>query len=207
MMRCSSCWRSPLSWFSSIAISAALRCVLLGEQPDDALGDVHASGGVQARRHAEGDVAGAERTRAVEVAVGQQRPQPGIDRLAQAIEPQLGEDAVLAHQRYRIGDGRNGDHLQERRQQALAAGLLQQRLRNLEGHSRAAQRLAGILAALLIRIDHRQRLGHAFRMRQVMVGNDEVDAAALRGFGGGKGANAGIHADDDAECRARRPAR
>ena len=43
--------------------------VLFGEQLDDALGDVHASGGVQARGDAKGDVAGTERARAVELAV------------------------------------------------------------------------------------------------------------------------------------------
>src|ERR1035437_529855 len=36
-------------------------CILLGEQLDDVLGHVHAAGGVQARRYAEGDVAGAQR--------------------------------------------------------------------------------------------------------------------------------------------------
>ena len=35
-------------------------------------------------------------------------------------------------------------------------------------------------------------------MRQVVISNDEIDAAALRGFGGGKSANARVHADDHA---------
>ena len=34
-------------------------------------------------------------------------------------------------------------------------------------------------------------------MWQVVVGDDEVDAQALRGFSGGKGADAGVHADDE----------
>src|SRR5208283_2306823 len=63
--------------------------------------------------------------------------------------------------------------------------------------SGSAKRLAGVAAALLIRINHRERLRHAFRMWQVVVGDDQVDPSALRGFGSGKGADAGIHADND----------
>ncbi len=74
------------------------------------------------------------------------------------------------------------------------------RLRDLEGDASSAQRLAGILAALLVGIDDSQRLRHAFRLRQMMIGDDEVDAAACCGFRRGKGANAGIDADDQANA-------
>ena len=84
---------------------------------------------------------------------------------------------------------------------------IQQRLRDLEGDAGAAERLAGILAACLVGIHHGQRLRHAFGLRQVMVGDDEVEAAARGGFGGGEGANAGIDADDEANAVGRRPAR
>ncbi len=60
--------------------------------------------------------------------------------------------------------------------------------------------LHGILAAVLIGIDDRQRLRHAVRLRQMVVGDDEVEAAPRRGFGCGKSANAGIDADDEANA-------
>src|SRR5271165_5663190 len=49
-----------------------LRSVLLGEQANDALGHVHATGGVEPRSYAERDVTGAQRARAVKIAIGEQ---------------------------------------------------------------------------------------------------------------------------------------
>ena len=89
---------------------------------------------------------------------------PAFTGLRKSFQPELGEDAILAHQRHRIGNGRNRHHLEKRRQQSLASALHQQRLRDLERHSCAAQRLARIVAAVLIGIDHGQRFGHAFRL-------------------------------------------
>ena len=48
----------------------------------------------------------------------------------------------------------------------------------------------------MIWINHGQRLRNAVQPRQVMVGDDQVHSGAPRGFGGGKGADAGVHADD-----------
>ena len=44
------------------------------------------------------------------------------------------------------------------------------------------------------------RLGDAVGSGQVMVGNDEIDAQALRGFGGSEGADAHVDADDEANA-------
>ena len=46
-------------------------------------------------------------------------------------------------------------------------------------------------------IQHRQRGRYAVVFGQVMVGDDQVHTETLRGFGGGEGANAGVHADDE----------
>ena len=56
--------------------------------------------------------------------------------------------------------------------------------------------LAGIIATVLVWIHHHQRLRHARRPRQVMVGDDQVHSRAPRSFGGGEGADASVHADD-----------
>ena len=182
--------------------------IFFGKELDDALGHIHASGGVQAGRDAKCNVAGAERARAVELAAWPaERLQSGIARIAQALQAELGEDAIFSDQRDGVGDGRDGNNLQEGRQQSLAAGGLEQRLRDLESDPGSAERLAGILATCLIGIDHRNGLGDAFGLRQVMVGDDEIHAATLGSLGGGEGANAGVHADDEPDAARLRPAR
>ena len=44
------------------------------------------------------------------------------------------------------------------------------------------------------------RFGHAVRSGQVMIGDDEIDAEAPRGLRRGKGANAHVDADDEANA-------
>src|SRR5580692_2444714 len=79
----------------------------------------------------------------------------------------------------------------------MSEAALHERLRQFECNACAAQRFAGIFATWLIRIQHRERGGHAVLAREVVVGDDEVHAEAMRGFGGGEGSNAGINADDE----------
>ena len=154
-------------------------------------------------RDAEGHLGGAGRAslaeaRSAQFANFQQRLQAGIHHAAQALQSQRHHRPVLAQQRHRVGDGRNGHDFQERRHQPRPSGALQQRLRQLEGHARAAQKFAGIPATGLVGIEHGQRPRNAFRLRhQMMIGDDQVHARALGGFGGGKGADAGVHADDE----------
>ena len=49
-------------------------------------------------------------------------------------------------------------------------------------------------------IHHGESLGHALRLRQMMIGDDEIDAATRRSFRGGEGANPGVHADDEPDA-------
>ncbi len=90
--------------------------VFHAEQFNDVFRHVHAAGGIQARRDAERHFAGAQRTRAAYLRHFEQRPQPGIHRGAQGIESELGEDAVFAGQRHRVGHGCDRHHLHERGQ-------------------------------------------------------------------------------------------
>ena len=77
---------------------------------------------------------------------------------------------------------------------------LHQSLRNFEGHACAAKLLVWILASGLIGIDYRVRFRHAVGSGQVMVGDDEIDAEAMRGFRGSEGADAHVDADDQANA-------
>ena len=56
--------------------------------------------------------------------------------------------------------------------------------------------LAGIIASLLIGIDDGERMRNAVHPRQMMIGDDQVHAGAMRSLGGGQGADAGVHADN-----------
>ena len=134
----------------------------------------------------------------------QQRLEAGIHRPAQRIQAQRREDAILAGQRHGVGDGRNRHDLHERHQQFVlivrVEAALHQSLRQFESHARAAELLVGIFASRLIGIDDGQRLGHAIGTGQVMVGDDQIDAQALRRFRGREGADAHVDADDQANA-------
>ena len=80
---------------------------------------------------------------------------------------------------------------------ALRGLRFEQRLGELEGDSRAAEVFAGVDTICAVRIEHgkRGRQASGF-IGQVMVGDDEVDAESCGGLGRGKGANAGVDADD-----------
>ena len=180
--------------------------VARGEELDDFRGDVHAAGGVDARADAEANVAGSERaTCGVELRDIEQGAQPGVHRTPQAGDAKRGDDAVLAEQRDCIRDGGDDQHLQERGQQLLAGALgvygFKERLGQLECHARAAEMLAGVGAIGLVGVEDGERLGKTkCRFRQVMIGDDEVQVEARGFIGGGEGANAGVHADDEAHA-------
>src|SRR5579872_4971524 len=73
-------------------------------------------------------------------------------------------------------------------------------MRQLKGHTGAAERLAGILAAGLVGIEHHQGLRHTAFMGQVVVGDDQVHAHAAGSLGCVEGANAGIHTDNKTDA-------
>ena len=91
-----------------------LRHLANGEQGNDIVGDIHASGGVEAGSDAEGDIRGRGRA---SVAANrrhlEKRLQSRIHRLAQALETQLGQHAIFAGERHCVGNGGDGHHLDE----------------------------------------------------------------------------------------------
>ena len=85
----------------------------------------------------------------------------------------------------------------------VRAGIaaLEQRLRQLERDGRAAEGFFRIGAAGLVGIEDGERIGDGIvGVGQVMVGDDEVEAEAPRGFSFGKGAHAGVDGDDEAHA-------
>ncbi len=92
----------------------------------------------------------------------------------QLLQAELGDDAVLAHQRHDVGEGTDGGDLHERRQPALLARLLAQPLDDLEGDADAGEVLVGIAAVGALGIDDRERL-RQFGVGLVVIRDDEVD--------------------------------
>src|SRR5579871_3169733 len=76
-------------------------------------------------------------------------------------------------------------------------------MRNLERDSGTTKFLAWVITPALIRIHHGKRRWNPVRSRQVMVRNDQINSKPPRWLSGRKGANAHIHADDQASpgCR------
>ena len=90
-----------------------LRRHFFGEQLNHVASHVHSSRRIHARSNAEGDIGCRERTACSDAGDLQQRAQPRIHRMTQRVQPEAGENAVFAGQRYRIGNGRNGNHFQK----------------------------------------------------------------------------------------------
>src|SRR6266404_4398634 len=132
--------------------------------------------------------------------------QSWVHRSAQGIQSETRNDSVFSYQRDRIRDGCNGRDFHEGEQQlrlvALRQSSLHKSLRNFEGNTRAAERLAWIFTSRLIWINNCESTGQTVRAGKMMVGNDEVHACAPRALCRGKGASA--RADADHESNARR---
>ena len=141
------------------------------------VGRAHAARGVDARREHEGDVV------AVDLFAGQagdveQRAQADLVRpLRQHLQPELGDDAILADQRHDVGKCADGGDLDECRQPGGLARTRAQRLHELERDADAGEVLVGVAAVVPLGIDDRDRRPAA-RVGLVVVGDDQVDARA-----------------------------
>ena len=80
------------------------------EQLDNIPRHIHAPSRIQPRSDAKRDFAGSERASRGKLGNFQQCPQPRIHRSTQALQPELGEDAILSNERHCVGDGRNRNH-------------------------------------------------------------------------------------------------
>ena len=111
----------------------------------------------------------------------EQRRQPRPRRAAQPAEADRREHAVLLDQRHHVGDGADGDEVgvraqRQRQVDELVAGVLEQRVRQLEGHADAGE-VAARVRAELGRDD--DAVGQV-ALELVVVGDDDVHAERLR---------------------------
>ncbi len=181
------------------------------EELDDIGGDVHAAGGVDAGREAEADLRGGGRLVEREAATCMSARRPGWTGLRSSRRPSETMAAVFAGERDGVGDGGDGDELEEAGQQHGSQTRLlrvgggvggKQRVCELEGDGRAAEMLVRVRAAGLRGVDDGDGFGHALdAVGQVMVGDDEVEAERLGFGGGGEGADAGVDGDDEPDAR------
>ena len=87
--------------------------VFCEEEFDDVAGDVHAAGGVDAWGEAEADFGGGGGAVYGDLRDLHEGAQAGLDGVAKFAQAQSGDDAVLAFERDGVGDGSDGDELEE----------------------------------------------------------------------------------------------
>ena len=150
---------------------------------------VHAAGGVDARRDLKSHLARAGGTAVEQPGKFQNRAQSGILGLVQILEAVLDDHAVFPDQRHHVCHGRDGHQLQERLQYARQlvgrpSERREQRLHQLERNARAAQVFVGIRAVAAVGVEHGER-GRKLGLGQMMIGDDDVDAAFARGLNNG----------------------
>ena len=137
---------------------------------------VEASGGVDARRQAETDGVGADGVGRAAADL-EQGAEAGARRTAQAPQTHGHQRAILVEQRHHVGDGAHRRHVdvgpQTQRQLCArrAAGLDEQRVRQLEGHPDAGQRPVRVGAQVGGDHDALGQLGAEL----VVVGDDDVE--------------------------------
>ena len=108
---------SRRSRFSRSSLCGQLRGamrVARGEKLDDFGGDIHAAGGVDARRQAEGDVEAGELFGCgIERGGGKERAETGAHGTAQLAQTNRRDGTIFAAQRNGVGDGGDGCHFEK----------------------------------------------------------------------------------------------
>ena len=135
----------------------------------------------------------------------EQRAQTGGVRAPrQLLEPQLGDDAVLATQRHDIGHRAKRGHLDEPRQPTCVVGPLAQRLHQLERDADAGEVLVRIGTVGTLRIDDRERRRQR-GVRFVMVRYHEIKPELACSDGGRRGSDTTVDRDHHRDLLRREP--
>jgi hypothetical protein len=126
--------------------------------------------------------------------------QPHLVRpLGQHLQAQLGDDAILAHERHHVGERADRRNLDERRQPVGLARPQAQRLHELERDAHAGQVLVGIRTVVPLGIDDRDGI-RQIAVGLVVVGDDEIEAQLARASRRVGAADAAVHGDDDLDA-------
>ena len=196
----STSWRWRLSSSSSRAIAFASCSILRHQQLDAAQRVAEPADRVEARREDEADAAGGERL-ALEPRRANERAQPLIRGLLHHLEPEPREHAILSAQRRDVGDRRERDEIEHAVHRVLvAAQRARECERELERDAHRSEILVRVLAAVLLRIEHRETRRQR-TARQVMIGDDDVDPRLARDFDGRERVRAAVAGDEHLRAR------
>ncbi len=171
--------------------------VLGGQQGEGGVGVAHAAGGVEAGGYDEDDV---RRFQLAPPEPGrlQHGHQSGFQALAQALQAEFGQDAVLPGEGDDVGDGAQGHQVQVLLQLGVGQGIgAVEGLQQLVGHAHPGQLLVGIGAVLALGVEHRHRPGQAL-LGLVVIGDDAVDPQAPGVVHLGVGGYAAVHRQEQA---------
>ena len=122
----------------------ARRFVGREQQAGRDVGRAHAAGGVDARREDEPDVVAVDRLAGQPGGLEQRAQADGVPSLAQRLQAELRDHAVLADQRDDVGERADRGDLDERRQPLALVGALAERLDQLQRDADAREVLVRI---------------------------------------------------------------
>ena len=159
------------------------------------------AGGVDARRHAESDVGRGQL--GAQLRTFDQGPDTGANLPPQRFDAVFDHDPVFAEERNDIGDGSEGDiveHLFEpglESAEIVFAPVFDEGVRELEGGSGSGEELEVFEFGIDLRVDDRDGVRQLLS-GLVMVGDDDVDAAAHGLVDGVAAGDAAVDGDEHA---------
>ena len=160
----------------------------------------HPAGRVEPGREREGDRLEVCRRR-LDARAAEEGGDAGPRSSAQAFEPEPGDGPVLADDRRHVGDGPDGREVGQGEGRGGPAGHVgEQRLRDLEGDAGTGQPPVRVPGVRAMGVDERQRRRQD-RGDAVVVGDDHVDAAGVRGLDLRMAGRAAVDRDDQPSLR------
>jgi hypothetical protein len=138
----------------------------------------------------------------------------GLDWVAKFAEAEGGDDAIFPFERDGVGDGGDGNELEEGgdetalEAEALGFGVFacvgcgeQEGVGEFEGDCCAAEGFEGVGAVSLSGVQDGNGFGNASCIvGEMVIGDDQIDSEGFCFGGSGEGADAGVYADDETDA-------